>query len=219
VGFLAAQWFARQSGLAVTQQAIMWRASWSCQDDTGWLPRSNAWLAERCALSERSLERHLPQLRKLEFLVKGDGGFRLPRFVADHRQIGGKNRQFVRQNVRQIGGAQEEGFSGNIGKKILIPSSSRESGTDGDGAQIRAIAVRYGVTEDVAAAALYTGEVRHFASGAVDPIRSVEFFAEVVADLQRQSAQGGRINGEYLAYLRSKAAKARKAWCKAALVD
>lgn len=123
MGFHAAQWMAQQSGLSIAQQAILWRASWSSDDETGWLAKSEAWLGEKCGLSRRSLERHLPQLAKLELLVRGDRGFRLPRYLAEYRQIGGSDRQFVRQNVRQFGGAQEEGFLGNVLNTPPLPPS------------------------------------------------------------------------------------------------
>ena len=80
--FLAAQYFfAHQpEGLPTAQICIMSRASWSCRDDTAFLDRPKEWLALKCAVKPRSLERHLPQLAKLELLVWNGSGFRLPRF-------------------------------------------------------------------------------------------------------------------------------------------
>lgn len=118
MGFQATQWVSRLPGkLKPPQYAILWRVAWSCLDDTGFLPRSNAWLAEKCGMSERSLERHLPQLAKLNLVIRGDNGFRLPRFVGEFRQIGGGDRQSVRQTVRQNGGAYKERFYGNVGER------------------------------------------------------------------------------------------------------
>jgi hypothetical protein len=116
MGFYAAQWcfMYLPDGLATGQICIMQRASWSCLDDTAFLDRDKAWLAKKCGMGFRTLERHLARLGygKLELLVWGDGGFRLPRFYEFHRQIGGRVRQFDRQNDRQNGGAYKEGFLG-----------------------------------------------------------------------------------------------------------
>jgi hypothetical protein len=112
MGFYASQYVFTQlpGGLSTAQICIMQRAAWSCLDETGFLDRPKQWLGDKCGISLRSMERHLPQLAKLEQLVQGDSGFRLPRFLAYHRQIGGADLQFVRQFVRQIGGAYKEGF-------------------------------------------------------------------------------------------------------------
>ena len=116
MGFLAAQYFfAHQpEGSPMAQICIMVRASWSCRDDTAFLDRPKEWLALKCAVKPRSLERHLLQLAKLELLVWNGSGFRLPRFYEFNRQIGGQVRQIVRQNVRQIGGAYKERMYGNV---------------------------------------------------------------------------------------------------------
>jgi hypothetical protein len=71
----------------------MSRASWSCLDETAFLDRPKEWLQLKCAVKPRSLERHLPQLAKLELLVWTGSGFRLPRFYDFNRQIGGPARQ------------------------------------------------------------------------------------------------------------------------------
>jgi hypothetical protein len=84
----------------------MSRASWSCRYETAFLDRPKEWLALKCAVKPRSLERHLPQLAKLELLVWNGSGFRLPRFYEFNRQIGGE--------VRQNGGAYKEGMYGNV---------------------------------------------------------------------------------------------------------
>jgi len=116
MGFLAAQYFfaPQPEGLPTAQICIMSRASWSCRDETAFLDRPKEWLALKCAVKPRSLERHLPQLAKLKLLVWNGSGFRLPRFYEFNRQIGGQVRQIVRQNVRQIGGAYKEGMYGNV---------------------------------------------------------------------------------------------------------
>jgi len=69
------------TGLTSTQQCIVQRVAWHCMDDSGFFKCSHTWLAHRCDLSLRSLERHLPQLAKLGILVRGDDGFRLAGFV------------------------------------------------------------------------------------------------------------------------------------------
>jgi len=91
MGFRAAQWWRneRPKGLETAQICIMWESCYSCLDDTAFLERERAWLMEKCNLSLRSLERHLPQLAKLQLLVAGDGGFRLPLFYEYTRQFGG----------------------------------------------------------------------------------------------------------------------------------
>src|SRR2546428_865797 len=89
MGIAAAQWFRqyRPRNLVTAQICIMWEACWSCLDDTAFLHQSKSWLETKCALSRRSLERHLPQLAKIELLREGYGGFRLPAFWVHHRQI------------------------------------------------------------------------------------------------------------------------------------
>jgi hypothetical protein len=101
MGFTAMQWAMTRlpEGLVTAQICIVQRSAWSCQDATGFLPRSGWWLANKCALSLRSLERHLPQLADRDLLVKGDGGFRLPRFLAEVRQIGGSLSDTVSANL------------------------------------------------------------------------------------------------------------------------
>jgi hypothetical protein len=95
MGFLAAQYFYshQPEGLPTAQICIMSRASWSCRDKTAFLDRPKEWLTLKCAVKPRSLERHLPQLAKLEPLVWKGSGFRLPRFDEFNRQIGGEVRQ------------------------------------------------------------------------------------------------------------------------------
>ena len=110
----------------------MSRASWSCRYETAFLDRPKEWLALKCAVKPRSLERHLPQLAKLELLVWNGSGFRLPRFYEFNRQIGGE--------VRQNGGAYKEGMYGNVCEKTpslpLTPGEGRQTnqaGTQGAG--------------------------------------------------------------------------------------
>lgn len=84
MGFSASQWAHRREntrGLDSTQRLILWAAAWSCIDTTGWLACGRGWIAETCGLSARSLDRHLPQLAKLQLLVPGDAGFRLSAFM------------------------------------------------------------------------------------------------------------------------------------------
>lgn len=132
MGFYAMRWWRweRQGGLVTAQICIMWEACYSCLDTTAWLGRPEiedpkSWLGDKTRLSLRSLERHLPQLAKLELLVPGEGGFRLPRFYEFHRQNGGRDRQIDRQFVRQNGGALKEGLFEIVKDSPPTPSRAR----------------------------------------------------------------------------------------------
>lgn len=81
MGFYAAQWAFQQQGLTSTQLLILQRVGWSCRDDDGLLPRSQEWLADKCALDVRTVRRQVRMLEKLELLTHGDRGFRLPQFL------------------------------------------------------------------------------------------------------------------------------------------
>lgn len=98
MGFRAAQWSysLKADNLTTTQLCLLRQAAWSCLDDSGKLDRSRTWLGDKCRVSPRSLERHLPILDKLGLLVWNGQEFRLPAYllaagivVAD-RQIGGE---------------------------------------------------------------------------------------------------------------------------------
>ena len=72
---------------------ILLRAARHCIDATGFLGKSRAWLAAKCKISIRSLERWLPRLATLNLLVWNGEGFRLVRYWNALRQIGGQNAQ------------------------------------------------------------------------------------------------------------------------------
>jgi len=106
MGNRARDWYRTVKRMLTTTQAhILGEASYSCIDDTGLLAWTRSRLADECRMSLRTLERHLPQLEKLGYLMSTGEGFRLAAFVERDRQIGG---QIVRQNDRQNGGASRD---------------------------------------------------------------------------------------------------------------
>jgi len=96
-------------------QSIMGRAAAHCIDDKAFLGKSQRWLAEKAGTSVRSLERHEPTLAKLELLVRGDRGYRLPLFFAYDRQNGGATRQIDRQNGGPLTLPYSEGLKSGKG--------------------------------------------------------------------------------------------------------
>jgi hypothetical protein len=83
MGFRAVQWLMKQvSGLDAAQLAIMSRAAFHCLDDDAFLKRSQHWLAKHSGMCVRNFRRHERKLEKLELLVRGDDGYRLPQFWA-----------------------------------------------------------------------------------------------------------------------------------------
>lgn len=112
MGFRAAQWaYSLTANLTTAQLCILRQAAWSCRDDDGYLPRSRSWLGEKCAVSIRSLERHLPQLDKLRLLIWNGKGFRLPAYLSACGNLG---------TDRQIGGCAGAGtanLSANLRKE------------------------------------------------------------------------------------------------------
>lgn len=205
MGFYAAQYVFTKlpGGLSTAQICIMQRAAWSCLDETAFLDQPKQWLGGKCGISLRSMERHLPQLAKLEQLVQGDGGFRLPRFLAHHRQIGGRQ-ETDRQFVRQIGGAYKEGFQSDWGDDNKLLSSPWNP--DDENAQIEAIGRTFSLNPSLAAIAFFTGVARHYGYGASEPIRSVQFFAQIAKEV----VHGKQTGPHYLAYLKRKANEARQ---------
>ena len=146
MGFKAAQWAFSQRNLTSAQLLILQRTAWSCRDADGFLPQSRGWLAERCALSVRSLERHLPQLEKLNLVVWGDSGFRLPQFLASLsfpqpdesvENVGGQE-VFTLTPDRQIGG-QSDKVSANLRKE---KESTKEKEREKEVSNGRAITAR-----------------------------------------------------------------------------
>lgn len=213
MGRRAIEWFYRQvHGLDLTLNGILGTASWSCIDDEALLKKTRPWLAEECGTSIRTLERHEPTLAKLELLVRTEEGhYRLPSFWKFDRQNGGPPRQIVRQFVRQNGGAQEEGFL----RRELIQgtsnsTSSQTLGPDDDELKIQKIAKRYAIPEAEAYVVFYTGLIRHCELGDGGPIRSVEFFANVITEIGEDLSKGGTRSTEYLAYLKVRADRVRR---------
>jgi|SRR5579883_2881630 len=213
MGTRAAGWWRRSGprGLGPAKREIMWEAVWSCEDDTALLPFGIGWLMDKTEMGKRSLERHLPQLGKLDLLVPADGGFRLPRFFESDRQFGGVYRQIDRQSGRQIGGAYKEGFNGILGDSLDLALFESFRPDDDEG-NIRELAKQHGIPEDLAQLAYYTGIARHFGtSGRKNAIRSLRFFDPVVGEFTREgSAQVAAASPWYVDYVRRKAREARE---------
>ncbi len=185
----------------------MWEATYSCDDYTALLPFGIGWLIEKTEMGQRTLERHLPRLARIELLVAGDGGFRLPQFYMHHRQNGGS----VRQNVRQNGGAYKEGNLGKDKMENLNLTSSLFQPSDDDAAAIREIQEQTGTAPEIAEGAFYLGIHRHYgSSNRSDPIRSVSFFVPIVKELERDANFLGA-GPMYRQYLRHKAKQMMKA--------
>jgi len=62
---------------------VLYTAALSSIDATGWLPYTMAHLADECRLSVRMTQEAVRLLTGLEYLVQGEGGFRLARYVAE----------------------------------------------------------------------------------------------------------------------------------------
>jgi len=62
---------------------VLFVAALSCIDETGFLSYSMARLADECRLSVRMTQEAVRLLSRLEFLVQGDRGFRLARYVSE----------------------------------------------------------------------------------------------------------------------------------------
>jgi len=124
----------RHSGLSLNCRRVWWhqicimqRDAWSCFDDTAFLKPPGVrdvkwWLGSKCDLKPRSMERHLPQLARLDLLVWGDGGFRLPRFYQFHRQNGGPDRAKLAANLSAKMAARKESIW-IIGNTLPTPLS------------------------------------------------------------------------------------------------
>lgn len=120
MGGEAGLWVRRHARqLGKRERLVMYTAGLSCLDATGFLSYSMLRLADECGLSDRSTQAAVRILSKLEYLVQGEAGFRLARYVRDRN--GGKTFRDRDAESARSGGkifrAQEE----------VIPRDSEDS--------------------------------------------------------------------------------------------
>jgi hypothetical protein len=221
MGWDATRWSRLRPVVAVldsTQRHILTTAAISCIDATGWLAWERFDLAEGCAVAERSLERHLPKLAKLEYLVRGDKGFRLARYLRD-RQNGGIRPQFA-EKEKESTKEKEKALGDSTDLSLRDKSSSLKtralwenptmhaqvlavlalfealpgtSPANPEANQVEAeLWLREGFSLPTIGAALVLGLTRHIASGrATDPeaVQSLRFFREVVWELRERDPE------------------------------
>lgn len=218
MGWDATRWSRQRPVVAVldsTQRLILTTAAVSCIDATGWLAWERSDIAEECDVAERSLERHLPKLAKLEYLVRGEKGFRLARYLRD-RQNGGIRPQFA-EKEKESTKEKEKASRDSTDFPIRDKSSSLKTGALWENptmhAQVLAVLalfealpgtspanpeanqaeaqlwLREGFSLPTIGAALVMGLTRHISSGGdADPeaVQSLRFFREVVWELRER---------------------------------
>jgi DNA-binding transcriptional ArsR family regulator len=212
MGWEATRWANRASivaSLDATKRGILWAAAPYVIDETGWLPRPVFWLAKHSGLSKRTLERHLPPLAKLEYLVRGDEGFRLPAYLRD-RQIGGGVRQIAEKEKERT----KEKEKGNTEITYYQESSNPERKptihvntlavlalfealphTCGSSTKADQDEAEHWLAEGCClnsiAAAMIIGLSRHIASGGKDatpePVQALRFFRQIVREFRESN--------------------------------